>query len=369
VDDQDPAAFDLLQKVSEFINNDVGAYKIILTAVMESMCIGDKSHALDDEKCKQCEEMASLFLEQMQANSKKITEKDKTKRFSPQILWLALAVYTRSPIGYEELCKSSIEVMPSQSTLAHLKSQMQTTDGICPEIYQCFYNDTVHHIPELERAGHIMCDEMQLKSGIYWNTLSHKLVGFASDSNELNLAKEIEILNNLVDGKIDEKYSTSECSESLDTNNVKAKKVNQWHFRSIKGVIHNAEYFFNSGSLTGNELMHQFMHVVSCYKAIGVQILGCICDAGGQNSQLFNYLQCLTPLDDNSWLSNDCVLVKNPAIPSQKIAVWFCATHQLKNMCNALLNASSKTSKHMFVNDGTPITWQFLEDTYKADCR
>jgi len=59
--------------------------------------------------------------------------------------------------------------------------------------------------------------------------------------------------------------------------------VNQWHFHGIKGVIHNGEYFFNSGNLTGDELFCQFMHVVSCYKSIGIRILGCVCDVGGQN--------------------------------------------------------------------------------------
>jgi len=73
---------------------------------------------------------------------------------------------------------------------------MQTSDGICPTIYQWFFDDTIQHIPESDRAGHIMCDELQLKSGIYWNTLSHKLVGFASDKSEMNLAKEIEAINN-----------------------------------------------------------------------------------------------------------------------------------------------------------------------------
>ena len=86
VDDQDPAAFDLLQKVSEFINNDAGAYQIILTEVMENMCIQHKDHVLDDDKHKQCEEMASLFLEQMQENSQKRTENDKAVCFSPWIL-------------------------------------------------------------------------------------------------------------------------------------------------------------------------------------------------------------------------------------------------------------------------------------------
>jgi len=246
---------------------------------------------------------------------------------------------------------------------------MQTSDGICPTIYQWFFDDTIQHIPESDRAGHIMCDELQLKSGIYWNMLSHKLVGFASDKSEMNLAKEIKAINNAVHEETDADCNSAQSSDSFDLNNANAKKVNQWRFRSIKGIIHNAKYFFNSGSLTGDELLRQFTHVVSCYESIGVRILGCVCDAGGQNSRLFHYLCCSTPIDDNAWLSNNCVLVTNPAIPSRKIALWFCSMHQLKNMHNALLNTNSMSSKCSFVHENAPISWQFLEDRFKADCR
>jgi len=75
---------------------------------------------------------------------------------------------------------------------------------------------------------------MQLKSGIYWNTQCHQLVGFASNWDEMDLAKEIEMLNNVVDGEIDKMC----MSESFDMNNSNPAKVNQWHFHSIKGIVH-----------------------------------------------------------------------------------------------------------------------------------
>jgi len=192
-------------------------------------------------------------------------KKEKGVRFSPCVLHMALAIYTQSKVGYEELRKSSIDVMPSASTLACIKSKMQTTDGICPKTYQWFYDNTVCQIPDQDRAGHLMCDKMQLKSGIYWNTANHKLSRFASDLDELDLAKEIQSLNELCDDKKGDATANTGSDASLKTDNVTAKKVNQWCFCSIKGVIHNAEFFFNSGSLTRDELLCQFIHVVSCY--------------------------------------------------------------------------------------------------------
>jgi len=64
-----------------------------------------------------------------------------------------------------------------------------------------------------------MCNEMQLKSGIYWNTSSHKIIGFASNLKELDLRKEIQKLNNVMDA------CENEVSEGIKTDNSNAKKV------------------------------------------------------------------------------------------------------------------------------------------------
>jgi len=94
-------------------------------------------------------EMASIILDTMKASSKKF-KKDKGVCFSPQILRIALSVYTRLKVGYEELCNSSMEVLPAPSTIACLKSKLWTTDGICPNIYQWFYDQSVQYIPEAD---------------------------------------------------------------------------------------------------------------------------------------------------------------------------------------------------------------------------
>jgi len=122
-EDQDPEGFNLIQKISEFMTMDEDAHHILLTAVMENMCSASNNEALNDNKCQQGKEFASLLLEQMRANCMTILEKGKGACFSPRMLWLALSVYTRLKVGYEELRQSSIEVFPSQSTLDRLKSK------------------------------------------------------------------------------------------------------------------------------------------------------------------------------------------------------------------------------------------------------
>ncbi len=73
------------------------------------------------------------------------------------------------------------------------------------------------------------------------NTASKKIVGFASDSHKLNLAAELCSVNDAINGKTEESTTSS--------SSTKTKMAD-------KGVIHNGEYFFNSGSLTGDKLLH-----------------------------------------------------------------------------------------------------------------
>jgi len=140
---------------------------------------------------------------------------------SPCILCIALSLYIGSLVGYKEFKNSTLEVFPSIWTLQRMKLKMMQEDGISQNAYQWFYDEVVSCMPMKEGRGHLMYDEMHLKSGVYWNTQSHKLVGFASDTSDLNLLDELRALENINDdnarGSIDQ----------LDEYNADAKKVNQ----------------------------------------------------------------------------------------------------------------------------------------------
>jgi len=185
----------------------------------------EKKEILSEEECEECKTMATALLQQIQANSNKIAKKEKSVRFSPKILRVALSLYTHSKVGYEELRNSSIEVMPSASTLACIKSKMKTSDGTFPKMYQWFYDDTICHIPNADCAGHIMCDEMHLKSGIYWNTASKKIVGFASNSQKLDLATKLCAVNDAIDGKGENSTTSTNCNKMPPADNAAAKKL------------------------------------------------------------------------------------------------------------------------------------------------
>jgi len=56
---------------------------------------------------------------------------------------------------------------------------------------------------------------------------SHNLQGFASNYNELNLAKEIQSQNNATNRKM--MMICKQFPESLEMDNATAKKAYQWH--------------------------------------------------------------------------------------------------------------------------------------------
>jgi hypothetical protein len=76
-----------------------------------------------------------------------------------------------------------------------------------------------------------------------------------------------------------------------EENFVPAVYVNQWRYRSTYGVLHNAEFFFNDGSLNGDELLDQLTHVLLSYELVGAKVLGIESDAGGNNAGLIKLLR------------------------------------------------------------------------------
>jgi len=62
---------------------------------------------------------------------------------------------------------------------------MAVTEGICPMLYSWMFDEHNNYNSEGKKRSniaHIMCDEMKRKSGIVWNCLSTKYLGFTSDS-------------------------------------------------------------------------------------------------------------------------------------------------------------------------------------------
>ena len=94
--------------------------------------------------------------------------------------------------------------------------------------------------------------------------------------------------------------------------------VNQRRFRSTRGLAHNGDFYFNTGSLDGNEMIRQFIDVVISYEIIGVIIFGIVSDSGGGNEKFFKLLRDNLPISGSGNAIN-CFQCKNLVDPSRVI--------------------------------------------------
>jgi hypothetical protein len=115
------------------------------------------------------------------------------------------------------------------------------------------------------------------------------MLGFCSRSTDGQI-----ILNEELEKVVNELASDNSNEAGLKDSLAKkehAVHANQWRFRSCYGVVHNSEFFFNTGSMGGDDLVRQWMHVHTCYEIIGCKIYGLCGDAGGSNASFFKMIR------------------------------------------------------------------------------
>ena len=131
-----------------------------------------------------------------------------------------------------------------------------------------------------------------------------------------------------------------------------ATYVNQWRFRSIFNETRRIEFFYNSGSLSGDELMKQLFNILSMMKLIEVRILGFVSDTGGNNARLNKLLRNDKEIGNILWLK-------------PMIATWLCSTHNLKSNMNQL----NERSRTFLDKDDTPFDFKPIINTHERDTK
>ena len=172
-----------------------------------------------------------------------------------------------------------------------------------------------------------------------FNVTNDEVKGFTED-----FACVKKIMNNLLD------------EDSMESFSKSATYVNQWRYRSVNGKTYNLEFWFNSGSLKGEELLAQFHHVTMRCEIVGARVFGMTCDAGGNNNCLYKLLRRLENLPEGGWLPINNVRTINSWDKCRYIYVFHCSTHDFKAMRNALFSSWFKTGKKLFMGkDDIPI--------------
>ena len=118
-------------------------------------------------------------------------------------------------------------------------------------------------------------DEIKLRNGILWNPSSNVVTGFVKEELNTN-----DMLQEILGMSKKDTGSDKQLSVS----------ANQWRFRSTRGLTHNSCYYYNTGTLKGDQIMSQFMDVLSSYELLGVEVIGIVSDGGGSNVEFINTL-------------------------------------------------------------------------------
>jgi hypothetical protein len=188
------------------------------------------------------------------------------------------------------------------------------------------------------------------------------MVSLAASLNEFNqLLPETEVANlflaatSAMDKENDAEPDQADTNRIAKTNHKTmdlwlsykpAMYVNIWRLRTTKNLAHNCEFFFNNGSLTGNELLRQFLRVVGHCKLIGVSILGLLNDAAGQNVKFVDFLTSAnTRITVTGYLSVKDITLADHINPTQSMAAYQCLSHNLKASRNRLLRSHPNGSR------------------------
>ena len=173
------------------------------------------------------------------------------------MLWSALAFWLESPSAYERLRDSSIEILPSASQLQKLQRKLISQEGPFPECYGWFQyehrgKDSQVEDPYHDHIVEILFDEMNLRTEVVTNISNQRTTGLTESdghNNTIDLATEVKHLFSVAE------VMKGEAPKDYDDSKHVAKKVNLFRIRTIYGISENFEFFYNDGSLTGDDLL------------------------------------------------------------------------------------------------------------------
>ena len=308
------------------------------------------------EKSKEIEEFAEEIVMQINNMAQQLEGKSSQVRFSPRIMRIALSTWQRSTSAYNNLLKSKLMILPSIRELQKLKGANKIDEGFNTNTYTNFL-DEISHKPKKHQKlrGHLVVDEMKLKGGVYMRTSDNKIIAFSNSYDAFRLKGEIAAL--IKDGK----GLADIINQNLDQDNTlhHANYVNQWKFRSVYGETRNLEFFFNDGTLDGNEMLRQFLHIIMCLDVIGVEVYGLCLDGGGSNRGFVSRI-----LSNAKFFSNPFSTTK-----SRPLFVWYCMTHMQKNMRNQLLTSDfAKQSARQFYDIyDNPFCWKTVIEQWRRN--
>ena len=270
--------------------------------------------------------------------------------YASKTINVALSIYTRTKSGYDDLKKHNVICLPSKRTLEKYLSDLRPKEGMDPKSL-LLLQDLKSKLKTEKLVGHLMMDEIKLKNGILWNCQNNVVTGFVTEQLDTNnLMKEIIGMNDLYQGKEKQLHVYA----------------NQWRFRSTRGIVHSASFYFNPGTLHGEQIASQFfMDVLTLYEAIGVCIVGIVSDAGGGNESFMSKIVDHFNLEVKV-LDSFTVNFQHPFDSNRRIFVWLCSTHSLKAARNNVYRSQENKTRQLKLH-GVYFGWNEVVEIYNRE--
>ncbi|GFH57354.1 hypothetical protein CTEN210_13830 [Chaetoceros tenuissimus] len=298
-------------------------------------------------------------------------------KYTAREIRLALSLYSMNPSAYKDLRDSSLYIYPSETQIKRWRKKSAVEEGVDPSIYGRLRERlNIDNTKETEYVQ-LLVDEMKLQSGIYTNIMNNKVVGIVPVGNSLEdirkeihdatkeLVQEMRMEDKKNDVENDDKNKSEKKPKSQQSTDndyfVPALYVNQWRIRTAFNKSANVEFFFNDGSLSGNEILYQLLHVCNQLNNVNIVVLLLLFDAGGSNSRLASLLRHGVELpSEMKWLNESLISFTDPTgDKGTRVGISHCSTHGLKALRNAFLASSKEdsTARYFRSRDGIRFTW------------
>ena len=365
----------MLKNASSHVQSKKGQTKASLIKALLESEIGRDCTESEEAKVN---EAAAFIVDEMANIGKKIKGHEKQVRINPRTMRHCLVLWATTKAGYKEYRKSSFWTTPSPSTLRKLHSKTRVNEGSCLNIYSWIADElapatsdgltgaglaAVSKTKAENRGwitGQMLADEMHMTEEVRMSPLTGKVSGFAPKGDAFDFNQEV------IDFLKDDFNKLEGNSPSGEGENL-VKQVNQFVFRDIYGQSKRLEFHYNSGSLSGNEILRQGLRALCALAYIKIAPLQWLQDAGGNNARAFRLLRCMTNgtgnanLDDENWLDLEMVQFSNLAHPDKMtMTASNCSVHNGKASNNSFHSSNPNSKRALMDEDGNQISHNAL---------
>jgi hypothetical protein len=351
------------------------------------------------DKLENLEMVTDFIVNQIKLYSAKRGNPNSTCRYSPRVLHMAMAIYSRSRSAYNAAKESGILQLPAVSTVKRYMDSMKCREGRDLDVYVQIYHAELEALQKVkanrkrsepvstigtreisqktsktaiadlpnEKDGVsviLMLDEMKLSEGLYWSAHTHTLHGFADSELEFS-----SILDDLMD--VEDPSDCPDLTENgvavnanpmlctnTNTNTETDKRhrekvarrpklaayVNQWKVVTEDlGNGYALEFFASSVPVNASALASQLRHVMLLCSIHSIHIRALCADSNSTNRKLFDLLCEREYNPNNGFLEDDDTFFPHPCT-GKKVYVFNCSVHVMKAVRNNLFAAQKNVN-------------------------